>query len=49
MLMKTSTLFKVGENAHKITKGVNYTNWGGGGRLRVFMSMVSNENANARW
>jgi len=46
--MKSSTPFKVGESAHKITKGVNLINlWGGGGGgLRVFTNMVGNENAN---
>jgi hypothetical protein len=45
--MKASTPSKVGENAHKITKGVNLVNLGrGGGVLKVFMSMVGNKNVN---
>jgi len=44
--MKSSTPSKVGESAHKITKGVNLINLGGAGGLRVFTSMVGDENAN---
>jgi len=43
MLMKSSTPFKVGESAHKITKGVNLINFGGVGGLRVFTSLVGNK------
>jgi hypothetical protein len=35
--MKASTPSKVGENAHKITKGVNLANlWRGGGGVQGF-------------